>query len=264
MHAANRDPSLRERLRNGGTALGTFVFSVDPTMTQAAGAAGMDFVIVDTEHTATTMREVLGHVRAAPRGLSVLVRVAEGEVAQAARALDQGAAGIVIPHVRSVEQLRGFVAGLRYHPDGARGECSITPATDVGIAGLGLERRQRANAEVLVVGLFEDIEAVDAADDLVASGLLDVVMPGPRDLGAAFERAGADNPADRVAEATDRIGAAVEAHASGVAVGRYVPRSASISAAGDTPARFLVYRIDVDIVAEEYVEAVRLFREGTQ
>ena len=68
--------TVRRLVAEGKPAFGTFVYSPDPAIVELIGAAGFDFVIVDTEHASLGRRDVENLVRAASgRGISAFVRV---------------------------------------------------------------------------------------------------------------------------------------------------------------------------------------------
>ncbi|NIF93368.1 aldolase/citrate lyase family protein, partial [Burkholderia sp. Cy-637] len=103
-----------------GPRFGVFCSTPAPLTIELIAAAGYDFAIVDLEHTlidGATLTAMLLAARAS--GLAVLVRVAA--LAQVAPALDQGAQGIVVPRVRSIEEARRAVLAARHAPLGERG-----------------------------------------------------------------------------------------------------------------------------------------------
>ena len=241
-------PSLAARMQDGECVYGLFVFSPDPAHTEIAGLAGFDFVIVDLEHAPLGIADVVGHVRAADAaGISVIVRVADGAPAQAARLLDAGAAGIVFPHVGlSGAGTAAAVSALRYAPAGERPAC-----TGVRAAGYGLEPfpdyAERSNAEALAIGLIEDASVVRRLDEVLSSVRLDVVLPGPGDLAASLGLPG-DLAHPRVRAEVDRIIDAVQAR-RGCHVGAYVSSAEEAAAWRRRGATFIAYSIDYKILA---------------
>ena len=126
------------KLRAGGLALG---FGVHHLRTAAAGmiaaATGHDWLFIDTEHGAFSQNDVAQIcIAALPTGITPIVRVCAGAIDEGTRALDNGAAGIVVPHVDTVDQARRIAAPfvIRLWGRGAgaaRLPCSATsrPAT---------------------------------------------------------------------------------------------------------------------------------------
>ena len=86
-----------------------------------AKAAGYDWIFIDREHGALTEDDAAQICLASlPHGITPIVRVCEGALDEATRALDTGAQGIVVPHVDTVEGARAVVSALRFAPRGTR------------------------------------------------------------------------------------------------------------------------------------------------
>ena len=89
------------KLRAGGLALG---FGLHHLRTAAAGmlaaAAGHDWLFIDMEHGAFSQDDVAQIcIAALPTGITPIVRICAGALDQGTRALDNGAAGVIVPHV---------------------------------------------------------------------------------------------------------------------------------------------------------------------
>ncbi len=164
---------------------GLFVATPSPAMVEMVAAAGYDVAIIDAEH-ALLSPETLQHmIRAAEAsGVVPWVRVPEHDPGFVLRALDAGATGIVVPHVRTRGDLEQVVAAARYAPEGRRslnGGRMVRYGRDDPAAFVA-----SANARVTVVAMIEDAEAVDAIDDIVATPGLDLVLEGAADLSASL------------------------------------------------------------------------------
>ena len=96
-----RDNPIKQRLSDGGSALGTMVFEFfTPGMAQIAAAAGAEFVLYDMEHSGAGIDTIKAQM-AACRGLDIvpMVRVPTTQYHFIARCLDAGAMGIMVPMV---------------------------------------------------------------------------------------------------------------------------------------------------------------------
>src|SRR3954470_16562060 len=120
MEQARQANPFVERVRAGSGAVGTFVFSSDPAITEIIGGAGFDLAIIDTEHATLSFADLVSHGRAAAAvGLSWWVRVGSFNPAEIGKILDTGAQGVVLPHFGlNTEQSRQMAASLRYPPRG--------------------------------------------------------------------------------------------------------------------------------------------------
>ena len=83
-------------------------------------AAGYDWICIDTQHGMIDYPSVRGMLQASSiRGLPALVRVpSAGDSAAIMRALDAGAAGVLVPMVSTAQEARAAVSACRYPPAG--------------------------------------------------------------------------------------------------------------------------------------------------
>ena len=194
------------RLRAGQVALGFGVHHLRTAATpMLARAAGYDWLFIDTEHGAFSVQEATQICLAAlPLGITPVVRVCADALDEATRALDNGAQGIVVPHVDTPEQARRLADAFRFPPQGHRSWGGPpyayglrAPATDVAQAEI--------NREVLVVAMIETEQAVANADAIAAVEGIDVLLFGTSDLTADMGISGQiGHP--RVQEAYRKVG----------------------------------------------------------
>ena len=115
-------PALRKRILAGERVCGVLLRMPSEELVEMLAVAGFDFILIDCEHGPADVSALRQHIAAAAmHGADVLVRVGEGEDALILRALDSGAAGVVVPHLDSLEQARDVVAAAHYPPRGRRG-----------------------------------------------------------------------------------------------------------------------------------------------
>src|SRR3977135_2823483 len=113
---------LKQKLAAGDTVFGMWVTLESPSITEMAVALGLDWIVIDAEHGHLDWSEIVGHIRATVRSDTVaLVRLTEHNISLVKRALDIGAAGIVIPWMETADKLREAVAFAHYPPAGMRG-----------------------------------------------------------------------------------------------------------------------------------------------
>lgn len=187
---------------DGRPLAGSFVTVADPVIAEVMGEAGFDFLIVDVEHTGMpllsvqTLLQAIGNTRAAP-----LVRVGELSEMQIKQALDAGADGVIVPHIKSAEDAARLVQYSKYPPMGTRG---LTAARAARYGNNFDEYSKTANSRTSVVALIEDIEAVAEAEAIASTEGIDFVFIGPWDLSATMGHMG--NPgAPEVEEAVQSI-----------------------------------------------------------
>lgn len=202
---------FRKRLLAGETLLGTFVKIPTGHATEMLGPLGFDFVVIDEEHApfdrVATDQALVG---ARAGGIAGLVRVPD--VGRILGALDDGAAGVLVPHVSSPEKAREVVALCRYR-GGARGFSNTTRAGGYGGRGMW-EHVEAADSEVAVMAMIEDVEALDRLDAIMAVEGLDAVFVGRGDLTVALGAASmaakeTQQAAEAIVAAAGRAGKAV-------------------------------------------------------
>lgn len=202
---------VRERLALGHGVRGILVFTGSPVVVEVAAASGLDFVILDMEHSALDLTGAAHLIRAADAsGITAFVRVPAVDPGLVMRLMDLGAAGIVLPHANA-DSCRALVSAMRYPPDGNRGACQITRAA--GYTRGDWERyASRANGEMLAIALIEDAATLREFDALAAMPGIDVYFVGPTDLSIALGVPGATFDDPRLGAALDTVVASARRH----------------------------------------------------
>lgn len=208
---SDSSPTLRARLRAQETTFGTFLNLGNPLSSELCARAGFDWVIVDLEHGGATESELLGILHAVETtGTTAIVRPASGERLRIGRALDFGAAGIMVPRVETADEAREAVSYLRWPPDGARGLALLTRGAQLG--EVGHASVSALNERVVGVIQIESPRAVEASAEIALVDGVDVLFVGPTDLSHSMGIPGRfDDPAygralERVVAATDAAG----------------------------------------------------------
>jgi 2-keto-3-deoxy-L-rhamnonate aldolase RhmA len=185
---------------------GTFIKTPSVHATEIIGGLGYDFVVIDAEHAPFdrgSTELLLLAARAA--GIAALVRIADTQAHQILSVLDDGAAGVLAPHIASAESARQLVAASRY--EGRRGFSNSPRAGEYGTRTLW-EHVDQADQEVAVIAMIEDPEAIDDIDAILDVKGLDAIFIGRGDLTVAMRDRAPGAP--RVKEATEKVLAAAE------------------------------------------------------
>ncbi|MFI6691184.1 HpcH/HpaI aldolase/citrate lyase family protein [Streptomyces sp. NPDC050433] len=177
-HSAPPAPTspLRAKLAQGERpALGVFCSIPNVTAAEALAAAGFDFVLVDAQHGAATMDSLVSLLPALQLGgAPALVRLPWNDPALAMRALDLGAAGVVVPMVSTAEDAERAVAACRYPPAGIRSFGQVR--------GPRYGSTDAVNDQVLCIVMIETAEGARNADAIAAVPGVDGIFIGPVDL----------------------------------------------------------------------------------
>src|SRR5215207_3319783 len=175
---------FRQRLSAGEVCLGASITFSDALVSDALGDS-VDFFWIDLEHSAMSPEGLQGHFLAARnRQVPALVRVPGSGTPFIKPILDSGADGIIVPQVRSAEEVQRIVNDCRYPPLGQRGYGPRVPS-NYGRDG-GLAYIERANQAIFVAVQIENREALNCIEEIVAIPGLDSVTLGPWDLSAAL------------------------------------------------------------------------------
>lgn len=216
---------LKDRIAAGEALFGSFLKTPSPILVEVLATSGLDLLCLDAEHAPFDRGDIDACVLAARAGaLPVLVRTPTAAAEHILNALDCGADGVLLPHIRSAAEAQAAAAAAHYAP-GGRGYAGSSRAARYGLAGMA-EHRAASAARSVVIAQIEDIEALDAIDAIAATPGIDALFVGRIDLTVAL---GAPTPDDaRVIAAVDRILAA--GAAAGRPVGMFVPRNQDVAA----------------------------------
>ncbi|MDN5789877.1 MAG: HpcH/HpaI aldolase/citrate lyase family protein [Micrococcales bacterium] len=179
-------PTFRDRLAEASRPLaGMWVCSGSPVVAEICAGAGLDWLLIDMEHSPNGLESVLGQLQVVAAYPSTpLVRVPIGDVVTIKRVLDLGAQNLLVPMISSADEARAAVEAVRYPPRGRRG------------VGSALSRSARWNrvdgyleSAEEHISLFVQIETaagVEAAAGIASADGIDGVFVGPSDLAASM------------------------------------------------------------------------------
>lgn len=181
---------LRRKLAEGRTCIGPiFQEFWSPELFEFCGLAGFDYVTVDGEHAGVDPQTARNLVRAAQgAGITALARVARAEPSLILQYLDAGVEGIILPHCNSAADAEMLVSACRYPPRGIRGAASSSRAAGYGFTQTPREHAERADREVLCLGLIEEPRAVDNLPEILAVDGFDGCFVGHGDMSLVMGR----------------------------------------------------------------------------
>lgn len=181
----------KRKLKAGELALGFGVHHLRTSATaMLAASCGHDWIFIDMEHGAFSTQEATQIcIAALPTGMTPIVRVCADALDEGARALDNGALGVVVPHVDTRAQAERIARAYRYPPLGTR-SWGGPPAVFRFQAPAHAEAQKLLNDEVLVVAMIESREAIANVESIAAVAGIDVLLIGTSDLSADLGIAG--------------------------------------------------------------------------
>jgi 2-keto-3-deoxy-L-rhamnonate aldolase RhmA len=219
--------TFKAQLAGGAPLLGTFVKTPHPHIVEVLASSDLDCICLDAEHAPFDRGDLdLCILAARAHSLPVLVRTPSNAAHDILNALDCGADGVVVPHVRSIEEARA-VAACSHYGRGAdvprRGYAGSSRAAGYGTRSI--EQHIAASADrTVVIAQIEDLEALDCIDGIAAVDGIDALFIGRIDLTIALGCTSPDDP--KVIAAVEHVlDAAVRA---GRQVGMFTPKPADV------------------------------------
>ena len=180
--------TIRQKLHEGERVYGTHVCSLtNPVTAQMQSTLEYDFVFICNEHMPIdhTETSMLCQFYAA-KGVSPIVRIPAPVPHYAARALDEGAQGIVAPYVETVEEVKALVGAVKYRPikgEKLKGFLSGATQPSEKLAAF-FDRFNRHN--FLIIGI-ESYPAYERLEELITIPGVDGVFVGPHDLTCSMD-----------------------------------------------------------------------------
>ncbi|MQA34431.1 HpcH/HpaI aldolase family protein [Modestobacter roseus] len=239
-------PTFGDDLRDAQRPLaGMWVCSGSSLVAEICAGAGLDWVLVDMEHSPNGLESVLAQLQAlAGYPVAPVVRVPIGDVVTIKQVLDLGAQNVLVPMISSATEARAVVEAVRYPPRGRRG---------VGSALARSARWNRvddylaeADTHVSVFVQVETVAGVDNAAEIAAVDGIDGVFVGPSDLAASMGLLGQQTHPD-VTAAVLRALAAIRSEGAAAGVNAFDPAVARTYL--NAGASFVLVGADVALLA---------------
>ena len=145
---------------------------------------GYDGVWIDMEHRDFGYHDAAVMVLAARAAdVDSIVRIRKDSYADYFRPLEDGATGIMVPHIKTVPEAQFAVYNAKYHPVGRRGMDGVGADTLYGLEPCDMAE---TNRETFVLVQIEDFEGVDAIEGIIGTDGIDGILVGPADLSQSY------------------------------------------------------------------------------
>jgi 4-hydroxy-2-oxoheptanedioate aldolase len=224
---------------------GMWVCSGNPLVAELCAGSGLDWLLVDAEHSPNGLESILAQLQAI-HGYPVhtLVRPPVNDTVVIKQYLDLGVQNLLIPMVNSPEEAEAAVAATRYPPQGVRGVGSALAraARWNRIPGY----LARAEETISVTVQIESTAAVDHVEDILAVDGVDAIFLGPSDLAASMGLLGQQEHAE-VRAAVEHCLSAAKAAGKPAGVNAFNPAIAQRYL--DNGAAFILVGADVALLA---------------
>jgi 4-hydroxy-2-oxoheptanedioate aldolase len=203
------------RVRNRETLVGYWVLLDSPASTERLARLGYDYVAMDAQHGLFGYSGMLAGLTAIDAGgqSAGMIRVGANDAASIGRALDAGAAGVIVPLINTPEDAAAAVSASRYPPLGIRSYGPMRSMLRIGPVPA------EANGSVAVLAMIETPQGLANVEEIAATPGLDGLYVGPSDLTLAIGGKASVDPAvaDAFEAALTRVRLACEAN--GIAAG---------------------------------------------
>lgn len=181
---------IRLKLEKGSYSIGSWIQLESPSSAEILGNSGYDWVAVDIEHGSISISQLPNIFRSLELGETLpLARLSEGNANNCKRALDAGAAGLIIPKIESKNQLEGLVKACKWPPDGDRG----VGFSRANLYGEYFNIYKEEASQPFIVAMIENKLGLDNIKDILSVKGLDAILIGPYDLSASLGKTGEIN-----------------------------------------------------------------------
>ncbi|KKQ40672.1 MAG: 2-dehydro-3-deoxyglucarate aldolase [Candidatus Magasanikbacteria bacterium GW2011_GWA2_37_8] len=180
--------SLKDKLKNGEFTIGTWCIIPSEHVVNILAKAGLDFVLIDMEHGTANLECVYKMVLAAnAEGVDALVRVSSNDESEILKVLDVGAAGVIIPHIETVNDCKQALSFTKFPPMGQRG---YSPYVRAGGYAVQPDFISSENDKILTGIIIESLEGIKNLDLILEEKELDIVYIGVYDISVGLGIAG--------------------------------------------------------------------------
>lgn len=173
-----------EKINKDQHSLGGWVMSNSVTSAEIMAQAGFDWVCIDAEHSAVSKETASDMIRAIElHGAEPFVRISLNDEVEIKKYLDMGARGIIVPMVKSIEEVEKAISYIKYPPVGNR---SYALSRCTGYGEKSEEYFQHFNSNVFIAIMIEHIDAIKDIDKIFSSKEINSILIGPYDLSGSM------------------------------------------------------------------------------
>lgn len=237
---------LKAKMHQGVPVLGTWNTIGSPIFTEILAYSGLDFLIIDFEHGPFQIEQVHDYVnRCEINSCTPIFRIPSNSDWMTLQVFDQGAHGVMVPHIEDKTTTQYLVESAKYHPIGKRG---FTPFTKAGgFSNLhGELYAKKANEFTLVSIIIESKDGLQNLDEILEAEDVDVIYFGAYDLSQAIGLPGQTRHPSLLKEIESGVR---KVNDKGKYAGGFVAQSKDdIKWLLDMGMRFITYEVDSSIV----------------
>jgi len=179
--------SFKRKLDRGDLLIGTTITIPAPEIGEIYAMSGFDWLFIDLEHSVMSLKDAQLILQTTSSQTPSLVRVPSIDVAWIKKTLDMGPAGIIIPQVKTADEVAEVVQLCKYPPEGKR---SVGIARAQGYGEKFQEYVASANENTAIIIQIENKDAVSNIDEIVKVSGIDCIFIGSYDLSTSMGKPG--------------------------------------------------------------------------
>lgn len=185
-----RKSRVLNKLRNDEVVTCTKINFADPRVTEIASMSGFDCLWLDMEHVPTDWASIENQIRSAKiYDVDVMVRVRKGSYSDYLGPLEADAAGIMVPHLISLQEAKEIVKNTRFHPIGFRPVDGGNADGKYCMLDFN-EYLEKANKERFITVQIEDVEPLNELEQIAELEGIDMIFFGPGDFSQSIGKPG--------------------------------------------------------------------------
>ncbi|OQX21092.1 MAG: hypothetical protein BWK75_03940 [Candidatus Altiarchaeales archaeon A3] len=239
---------IKKQIKEGKFVLGTWCDLPSPSVVNVIAKAGLDFIIIDMEHGPMDYKVAQEMIMAAEsEDCEAIIRVPRNDESDILRALDVGATGIIVPHIKNVDDRKKFISYSKFSPIGNRG---FNPYIRAGsYHSVDQDYFYEQNNKILLVIIIEGVNGLKELDDIISNPEIDVVYIGTYDLSVALGVPG-DVKNKKVIDALKD--AVVKIRSKGKSAGCMIHNVDDLKMFKEMGIQFITYKVDTAIIYESF------------
>lgn len=242
---------LKEKIGSGARCIGSWCQIGHPANAEILAKVGFEWLAADCEHGEFEDGDIGNFCRAVKQyGCTPLVRVKENAVMPIRRALDLGAAGVIVPLVNNASEAELAVKAAHYPPEGIRG-FAWHRGNDWG---MDFDAYVSSFKPVVIV-MIESAEAVENIDEIMAVEGVNGCFIGPYDMSGSYGIPGQTGD-PIVRDACRKVSQSCLKHGKAAGIHIVVPSDETINDAAEQGFTFIALGMDSYFIANGAREAL--------
>lgn len=246
-----RKNKVLEKINKNQHSLGGWVMSNSVISAEIMAQAGFDWICVDAEHSAVAKETASNMFRAIElHGAEPFVRISLNDEVEIKKYMDMGAKGIIIPMVKSFEEIEKAVSYIKYPPEGSR---SFAIPRCTGYGEWSKEYFEQANNNTFIAIMIEHIDALKELDKIFSHKAVNTILIGPYDLSGSMNIPGQfNNP--KFIKTLDHIYQKAKEHSVTMGIHEIHPTKEKISNYITNGYKFIACGMDTTFILEKSKE----------